>query len=136
MDWITETVAVGNFVDACDAKLLRREGVRSVLSLDGSLLESDAVRLGVDAVVAIHLVDGDGNDAHRFRRAVEELGRLVAAHGPVLVHCHAGRSRSPTVAAGYLMRSLGIDADAAVSLVRSRRDVHITPAVERLLDAL
>ncbi len=38
VDWITEHVAIGNYLEAQDTELLRRHGFRSVLSLDGSLV--------------------------------------------------------------------------------------------------
>lgn len=37
VDWITPEIAIGNYVDAKDKDLLRREKFRSALSLDGTL---------------------------------------------------------------------------------------------------
>jgi hypothetical protein len=82
MDWITDRVAIGNYLEAQDPELLRRSGFQSVLSLDGTLSSEDACRLGVGAVAAFRLIDGAGNDLRVFRLAVESLGELV--------HCHAG----------------------------------------------
>ena len=48
------------------------------------------------------LIDGPGNPDQRFKDAIKELSRVVALGKPVLVHCHAGISRSPTVLAKYL----------------------------------
>lgn len=36
MDWITDRIAIGNYLDAQDRTLLQAEGVRAVLSLDGT----------------------------------------------------------------------------------------------------
>lgn len=48
------------------------------------------------------LIDGPGNPDARFKETVEQLAKVIALGKPVLVHCHAGISRSPTVLAKYL----------------------------------
>ena len=133
MDWITDQVAIGNHAEARDADLLRQEGVRSVLSLDGSLAPADAGRLGVATVVAFDLIDGAGNEPGALRRAVAALEGLLRDHPPVLVHCHAGRSRSVVVVAGLLARTLAIGPAEAVARVAARRVVCISPEFEDLL---
>jgi protein-tyrosine phosphatase len=133
MDWITEHVAVGNYLEAQDTELLRRHGFRSVLSLDGSLVAERAAELGLSEIVALRLIDGSGNDPRVFRSAIEALVRLAGSLPPVLVHCHAGRSRAPAVVAGYLMQVRGIEPDAAIGLVAEKRAVSITVALELML---
>jgi len=34
MDWITDEIAIGNYLDALDVGMIRREGIASALSLD------------------------------------------------------------------------------------------------------
>lgn len=136
MDWITDDVAIGNYLEANDADLLSREGIRSVLSLDGTLNASDAARLSLEVVEVFPLEDGPGNDTRLFRWAVEALDGLARRAKPVLVQCHAGRSRSVVVVAGYLMRSLGLEAEEALARVATKREVAVTPSVGRLLDSL
>ena len=93
MDWITDEIAIGDWRDAVDADLLRRECVWSVLSLIGMLVGRTADSLGVQRLEVFPLQDGPGDDAGRFSRAVELLTRLVQEGPPVFVHCRAGRSR-------------------------------------------
>ncbi len=133
MDWITDQIAIGNYREAQDSELLRRQGFRSVLSLDGSLGAEDAGRLGLDTVVAVLLIDGVGNDLRVLRMAIETLSDLVRSHAPVLVHCHAGRSRSVVVVAGYLANSLGIDPDVAIARVTDKRQANVTSVLQELL---
>lgn len=49
---------------------------------------------------------------------VEEQVRARIAHGPVLIHCAAGLSRSPSVAYGVLRRLHGLDHDTALGRVQ------------------
>ena len=77
-----------------------------------------------------------GNDLRVIRFAVDDLKRMVAAHGPVLVHCHAGRSRSAVVVAAYLMDAHALGANTAVDRVAAKRPINITPALLTLLRKL
>src|SRR5262245_61743896 len=108
MDWITDEVAIGNYREARDAALLRQHAFRSAVSLDGTVTARDAAELGLVEVASYSLIDGAGNDLRVFRLAIDDLQRLTQTHGPVLVQCHAGRSRSAVVVAGYMMRARNV----------------------------
>lgn len=136
MNWITDDIAIGNYLDVQDVSLLRKEGIVSVLSLDRALSEQDAEAMGLKAIEAVPLDDGPGNDPRLFRRAVGALRSLCQQNGPVLVQCHAGRSRSAVVVAGYLIMSLGIEAEESLARVAAKREIAVTSGLERLLESL
>lgn len=136
MDWVTDTIAIGNYLDAQDAALLKQHGIRSVLSLDRTHQDTSPASIGVAAIEAVPLDDGPGNDPRLFERAVSALVGLCMDHAPVLVQCHAGRSRSAVVVAGYLMRTQGIEADEALALIAAKREINVTAGLERLLESL
>ena len=50
MDWITETIAIGNYLEAQDVALLRKHGIRSILSLDRTLQNAAPTSLGLNAI--------------------------------------------------------------------------------------
>ena len=133
MDWITDQIAIGNYLEAKDVALLKQHGFRSALSLDGTLAERHAAQFGLDKVASYPLIDGSGNDLRVFRFAIDDLRRFVASHSPVLVQCHAGRSRSAVVVAGHLMEARGISPEEAIDLVAAKREINITPALVDLL---
>jgi protein-tyrosine phosphatase len=133
LDWITDKVAIGNSLDARDAGLLEQHAFRSVLSLDGTLGRSQAAEFGLAEVASYRLIDEAGNDLRVVERAVDDLRRLAESLPPVLVQCHAGRSRSATVVAAYLMRARHMPPDKAVAFVAARRAINITPALLALL---
>jgi protein-tyrosine phosphatase len=136
MDWITDEVAIGNYLEAQDATLLKQSGIRSVVSLDGTLSAKHAAELGLIELALYRLIDGAGNDLRVLGFAIDDLLRLARTRSPVLVHCHAGRSRSAVVAAGYLMRLHGIGPAEAIAAIAAKREINVTPALVELLHKL
>src|SRR5208337_2026633 len=134
MDWITETIAIGNHHEASDPEFLRRERIVSILSLNGALRKHEAASLGVQLIEDVLLEDGPGNDPQVLHQAVRILGRLVRDSPPVLVHCTAGRSRSPTVVAGYLMTAPSIKSEEAIALIAAKRRLEMNPALRDFLN--
>src|SRR6266404_2747672 len=88
MDQITDDIWIGSSTDAKDRDSLHREGIRSILCLDGCLLGMKPDELGVNQIEVVELVDGPGNRPEVFLRAVGLLKKLKMKHSPVLVHCH------------------------------------------------
>ncbi len=131
MDWITDTIAIGNYLEAQDEQLLKGQSIASVLSLDGTLRGVDAGALGLREIEIVPLEDRPGNDSCLFRRAIDALARLTREAPPVLVQCHAGRSRSVIVVAGHLAHALGIDAEEAIAQVAAKREIAVTPGLEQ-----
>jgi hypothetical protein len=134
MDWITDQIAIGGYQDAQDPDVLQEKAINSILGLTRTLQGANPAILGVKVVEVVLLEDGPGNEVRLFLQTVDTLSRLVQEAPPVLVHCHAGRSRSVVVVAGYLMKTLGIGADEALDRVAARREVAVAPGLERLLD--
>jgi hypothetical protein len=135
MDWITESVAIGNYLDAQDIELHRSEGVRSLLCLDGKLRGVAPQSIGLDALEVFDMKDGPGNDGNIFRCAVDAVSQLARKHPKLLVQCHAGRSRSVIVVAAYLMRSQGLTAEESISFITSKREICVTAGIEALLSS-
>lgn len=133
MNWITDSIAIGNFLDAQDADLLRVEAIGSILGLTTALDQHEAEQLGVRFIRVIPLDDGPGNSVAQFAAALEALSDLAQNAPPVLVHCHMGRSRSVAIVAAYLMATQGLDADAALALIATKREIALSPALEQFL---
>jgi len=136
VDWIEEDIAIGNFVEAKDVELLEKASISSALSLDGTLSGVQPQSLKLKRIEVVRLEDGPGNDLRLFHMAINALDELVRTAPPVLVQCHAGRSRSVVMVAAHLMKRLSIDAPTALARVASKREIAITPGLERLLGKL
>lgn len=134
MDSISERIWIGNYLDAQDGEALRAAGIRSALCLCGCLKELSAEKVGVDRVEVLELIDGFGNPPEVFLRAVRLLRDLAARHPPVLVHCHAGRSRSAAVVCKFFMQEEGNTLVEAMQRITSRRQVAIAIGLQYALD--
>ena len=64
----------------------------------------------------------DSNIKHNFPSSDADEARQNGL-GAVLVHCHAGISRSPTIAIAYLMRHASLSLMEAYTMVKQRRPI-------------
>ena len=97
MDEVFNGIYVGTESDAGDEPLLRKHGVDTVISLTHRNPET-----GDTTRVDVPMVDGPQNNYQAFAEAVETVVENVENDRCVLVHCSAGSSRSPSVAAAAI----------------------------------
>ncbi len=126
MDFITERIAIGNRHEAADLDMLQKQDIDAVLNvaydLDISYFDSSQYTYRFDIEYhKVGLIDEEGNQATTLAAAVYILAQLLERRNKVLVHCHAGISRSSTVVSTYLAHTEGISFDDAFSIVSAHR---------------
>lgn len=134
MDKITDSIWIGNYLDAADLEAQRRAGIQSILCLDGCMAGRKADELGVKRLETVPLIDGAGNPPEVFLRAVKCLKEMHRNHAPVLVHCHAGQSRSAAVVCKYFMKEEGNTLAGAMKRITAKRKVAIIAGLQEALD--
>jgi protein-tyrosine phosphatase len=134
MDKITDRIWIGDSLDASDRESLAGAGIRSTLCLDGCLSGTKAEDLSLERIEVAELIDGAGNPPEKFLRAVQLLRELASKHPPVLVHCHAGRSRSAAVVCKYFMQHDGNNFGDAMRRITARRRVLIMAGLQEALN--
>ena len=127
MTFITDTIAIGNFMDAQDHAALQEAGIRSILCLNGFLSGLQPDDLGVEAMTCFNFTDGSGNDPQLFDRAVKIVGQYAQQNPKLLVHCHAGKSRSVMVVASHLVRQHQLDLRRALEFIQAKRPEVMYP---------
>lgn len=133
MDFITESIAIGTFVEAQDAALLSTSGITGMLCLAHDRMR-DVPPPGVEKD-SWPLEDGAGNRRSDVDGALRKLDRLLARHARVLVHCNAGKSRSCGLVALWIARRERISLDAAIARVAEKRPVlWVTPDLRDLFE--
>lgn len=66
---------------------------------------------------------GNADISSWFHEAIEYIDQVKSSGGKVLIHCHAGISRSATICLAYLMTTKRIRLDEAYEYVKKRRSV-------------
>ncbi|MCU0703527.1 MAG: dual specificity protein phosphatase 23 [Fimbriiglobus sp.] len=117
--------------DADDLAWLREHGVQVLITLTESPLPrkwvNDAGLMGVHIPVPDMEAPSDG----QLRQAVDTIDRAKRSGLGVAVHCAAGKGRTGTVLAAYLV-SQGLTAAEAIHKVRDLRPGSVeTPEQER-----
>ncbi|WP_394327076.1 dual specificity protein phosphatase family protein [Halopenitus malekzadehii] len=97
MDEVTNALYVGSIDDAGDQSRLAEHRISVIISL--TFAEPETGFPPDVTVVRLPMMDGPQNDHQTFVRAVNETLTRWEAENRVLVHCSAGASRSPAVAA-------------------------------------
>jgi atypical dual specificity phosphatase len=128
MDWITENIALGNFIDA---KNVSKNDVDAILCLKPDCCNDADGRFDI---LCLPLVDGAGNNRRVFNRAVFFIDEAVSAGKKILVHCHAGRSRSVCILARYFMMKKGMTKNMAIETIARKRAICLSQGIEEILE--
>lgn len=128
MDWITKNIAVGNFIDAANAS---KDEVDAILCLKLDCCSEDNEIIDV---MYLPLIDGAGNDRRYFNEAVDFIDDVVSSGERILVHCHAGRSRSVCMVARYFMVKHGMTSKQALDKIEAKRKIYLSPGIEEILE--
>jgi Dual specificity phosphatase, catalytic domain len=110
MDWIDDTVAVGNRQDGLSARRRGRENVEIVI--DARLLFTQ----NLFSSKRTPLVE-------KLLRARDLLVELSALKIRVLVYCNRGRDRSSFLAMLYMSKRYGLNYQEAYAKVKTKRKV-------------
>jgi protein-tyrosine phosphatase len=122
MDEVADGILVGTEADASDEPSLRAHDVDVVVSLTHR-----TPRTGDVTRVDVPMADGPRNEFDAFAEAVREVIARRERGDRVLVHCSAGASRSPAVAAAATTQLTEIDLNAAFKRIidgRPEADPH------------
>jgi len=119
---VTPYMYLGNMKDAGDIPLLERLGVTHVLNVTSVIPTYSKVK----NIKYKQLQAADNNYQNLkqyFDQACEFIDKARENGGRVLVHCHAGVSRSPTLSLAYLIKHQAMALPEAYKLVKAQRNI-------------
>jgi len=129
---VDDHVILGAMPFRSDVDLLHREGVMGVINTcyeyDGPCDEYERV-----GIVQLHLptIDFTPPSLEDVEKGVEFIRQHAATGSTVYVHCKAGRARSATIVACWLIASRGISPDEAQTILRQRRPFVLPSIAQR-----
>lgn len=122
MNFITDRLAVGNSRDGRNEKGLQLVGITCVLNVAIDL-EQPLYDWTVGKKVG--LICGPGNPYERFKDAADTLIECLKVHNKVMVFCHSGQDRSPTVVAAALAIQENLSFASALKKVRKEQGGNV-----------
>ncbi len=136
-DRIDSCVRVGGYAAAADPAHIRAHGITHIVKLfrdDPSYPGGCHRHLGVQ----YHIIPAEDHPAFDLRGylapAMDFIASALRSGGVVLIHCHCGVSRAPTVAIVHRIVHAGDSLRNAWQLVKSRRRMaQPNPGFVRLL---
>jgi len=123
ISYVGEGIFVGGYLAAADGNLIKRLGITRIVKMfaDDKTYPGGYHRHAGIKYLVIPADDVPNYDIRSDMISTAKFIKEGAAGGErILVHCHAGVSRSVTIVLFYLMLQ-GYDLDSAMALVKSKR---------------
>ena len=116
--FIFQNIFIGNIDDANNYEWLKRNNITHVLGVVDYQQKFNDINY-----LVFPRVDDDPsqNIAKYFSRSFRFIEDSVEKNGNVLVHCHAGISRSSTIVIAYLMYKYSVNLEKAFEMVKRAR---------------
>ncbi|WP_338739398.1 dual specificity protein phosphatase [Haloplanus salilacus] len=119
MEEVAQNLFVGTAADATDESTLRAHEIEVIVSLTAT---NHAGNVPAElTLVEVPMMDGPQNSQDAFETAVDAVVSQLAAGEKTLLHCSAGASRSPAVAAAALALHRDSELEAAFQQILTRR---------------
>jgi len=116
--WITDNIAIGEYTDACNRELIKKEEIDCVLSLriiDDKGEPLMLMQMGVEYYkIPVGRHQGLEPIKIELRTAAYMLEQLTEKYKRILVHCTAGMDRAPFVVAYWLVEYYDLSIDISM----------------------
>lgn len=120
-DEILPGLYIGSFHSVYDKKKLKSNGITRVISVIEGFVPpypNDFEYLVINAID-----NHNSNLIYNFEITNRFINDAFENCEKVLVHCMAGRSRSATIVAAYMIDTFGINVDTTLKLIKTQRPI-------------
>lgn len=118
---IINGIYLGNIESSYDKDMLKKLNITSIISVLYGY--NPPYKEDFDYLVINALDSSDTNLYMVFDLCCEFINKVFEDKGNLLIHCMAGRSRSVTILAAYLIKNFGISDESAIDLIKSKRPI-------------
>ena len=127
---------LGDEKSSQDGKFVERAGVKFIINCSKDIPENEFgienIRINVDDHPSVSHLEDNELLYGALDGTIEYIHKCLMSGKCVLIHCKAGRQRSASIVAAYLMKYADIDIDKAVYYIRTKRPIAFTPNINFL----
>ena len=128
---IVPNLWIGDDKSYCNKKFLVEAGIKFIINCTKDIPENgcgiENIRINVDDKPSISHAEDNETMYNSLSSCVEYVHQRLGKGQGVLVHCRAGKQRSASVVAAYLIKYGEVDVDKAVYYIRTKRPIAFTP---------
>ena len=118
---ITDKIWLSGFASACNKEELDKRGIKNVITIIYGVGEQHPNQ-GINYLIVPVIDDASVDISKHFAETGAFIAKCIAMGESVLVHCAAGKSRSATIVAAYLIKYEGMEAYDAISYLKQKRE--------------
>ncbi len=120
-----------------DRQFIEKCNIKFIINCSKDLAENkfgiENIRINVDDRPSVSHSEDNEIMYESLESCVDYIHKCIVSNGKsVLVHCKAGKQRSASVIAAYIMKFGEVDIDKAVYYIRTKRPIAFTPMINFL----
>jgi protein-tyrosine phosphatase len=120
-DEILHGLYIGNIYSVYDSIKLKNIGITHIISV---LSGFDPPYPDTFNYLILNALDNTNTHlSQNFEKTNKFIEEAFSENGKILIHCQAGRSRSATILAAYIIKTFGMPVDITINLIKSKRNI-------------
>jgi dual specificity MAP kinase phosphatase len=127
--WIGNSKCIEDMVFLTENKFQCIINCTKDIKFNNTYMEAEQVRLSIDDHPTTNLFDNNMEMFDKLSDIVKYIHHYLCQNKPVLVYCSAGKQRSPTVVAAYIMQYGKVTAKQAIEYIKSKSVECFEPRV-------
>ena len=118
---IVSGIYLGNINSAYDFDKLKSLGITHVISVIEGFIPPYPDDFNYLVINALDTQNTNLFDS--FETSNDFIDDAIMDNSKILIHCQAGRSRSVSILAAYMIKNFGMDVDMTLSLIKNKRSI-------------
>ena len=120
INYITDNIYLGSHEALLYPKLLQQKGITHILSIHELHVPYYIQQQCIHKQISIK-----DHPQENITKIILEALKIIYSSDTILIHCLAGKSRSPSIVISYIMHKYNISFDEAYSFVAKKRNINI-----------
>ena len=137
---IIPNIWIGNYKDALNKEFLIKNNIKYIINCTNTILFTDIkdiIKIRIPVNDSLKEIDIDLLSKY-IPKTNDILKKCFYNLDPILVHCYAGKQRSATIIASFLMKNTNLDKLKIIALIQSKKSDCFKPSINfnKCLDKL